>query len=1246
MKKKRVLNLRQPHLFKPSTVRRTTKPGATFNKDVKLSTLSDTNIESTSSFRYDQPGSGLKSTQEISIDYSKFEKHTFFNSAVSKVNIAFDRIVNEFPFDGTEREIEAFIDSLTGYEKHIFDSFPKNIGYLVFSGTVSGEAYHEGTYLKVNDKAGTSYPEFSKNKTGNSVINPGLSSFSIEMQIFPPAIVNDNQVICQMLSGTNGKFGNGGFTLGLSSSVSTSESTLIFAVVSGTTQLHATGTINKGQWNHVCATFNRSPGVGDLLLYASGNLIASSSDSADEMGTLSFNSVMPLYIGSGSAQSLVLQMEDPTDTEQSLWTPQQTFSGSIDEFRFFHKTRSTIDQKNTSLKEIYPDDEESLRLYFKFNEPSGSYSIPDVALDSSGNSLHTKITNFDSTNSRLTGSNTDWGVCMTAEKKFLSPILFPSFDNVRGLNADLLHSASLFDNQNPNIITKLIPPHYLEMGSEDQGFNSMTGSMGDMIKSNSVPGSSVIGSPQIMSAFLLIWAKYFDEMKIFIDHFSNLIHIDYDDIDTAADKFLPFVARYYGFDLPAIFSNTNPEQFIKGENIDGTYSVSPESLSYVQNQIWKRILINISEIRSAKGTRHSVEAVFRAAGIDPDSFFTIREYGGPTKRSLVGLRQSRKEVSTALSFTGSLAPWPDSTLETTSSDGLNSLMPIIRSPFLSGSRVEAGYPFARGGFNNAKYVAGEIVTHGTSTDGSDGLFTSGCFTYEGTYVFPRLVTGSYPVSQSLIRFQVTGSTTPSDRNGVIANLIVVSGASNTLTGSGSDLKLFVRPSFATTSEKSLEIALTGVNIFNGDHWYVSFGKVRSDSPHLDINPENAVSSSYFLRCARQSSGEIVETHQTSSFFMEISNRGATTNKSVLSSKVSTYNASGVFFVVGSQSFGDPSGNYFLNDESITPDGAARVTTFAGRLSRIRFWSKALESGEWKEHVRNFKSLGVKNPLVNFNFNTLSSGSFERLRIDATTDQRVTASNSQGEIEIFDFSKNSTINSEGSATPWIAADQSGSVSYYHLSGTGFEKNKSIIRPETFYYSFLSPRFDIGQTDNKVRIRSFKDADKLKNSNYAGSAPVYEVPPSDQPDDDTRFSIDYSAVKALDEDIMNIFSSLEFFDDALGQPNMMFDEYYPDIEQVRKIYFNRLVDKINVKKFFEIFKWFDTSFTSFIEQLIPRKTKFLGINYVIESHVLERHRFRYLFDDIYQPAGERERTFDVDTVLDIQATIDGIVDLSWG
>jgi len=135
-------------------------------------------------------------------------------------------------------------------------------------------------------------------------------------------------------------------------------------------------------------------------------------------------------------------------------------------------------------------------------------------------------------------------------------------------------------------------------------------------------------------------------------------------------------------------------------------------------------------------------------------------------------------------------------------------------------------------------------------------------------------------------------------------------------------------------------------------------------------------------------------------------------------------------------------------------------------------------------------------------------------------------------------------------------------------------------------------------------------------------MYEILPSEEPDDDDRFSIDFSTIRSLDEDIMNMFSSLDFFNSALGSPNLLFDDFYPDLEQLSDIYFNRLTKKLDIESYFDFFKWFDSSFSVMIEQLIPRKTNFLGVNFVIESHVLERNRFRYLFDDIYLQGFERD------------------------
>jgi hypothetical protein len=203
------------------------------------------------------------------------------------------------------------------------------------------------------------------------------------------------------------------------------------------------------------------------------------------------------------------------------------------------------------------------------------------------------------------------------------------------------------------------------------------------------------------------------------------------------------------------------------------------------------------------------------------------------------------------------------------------------------------------------------------------------------------------------------------------------------------------------------------------------------------------------------------------------------------------------------------------------------------------------------------------------------------------------------------------------------------SYYHFSGSGFAQNKSIIRPEQYEYSYLSPKFDQAETNHKVRIRSFiptTEEDQPftmpSQAPYATPAPVHELPAGEEPQDDPRFSIEFSCVQALDEDMLQLLSSLDFFDNAIGNPNLMFSEGYPDLESMREIYFNRLTEKVNFVKFFQFFKWFDTSFSALIEQMIPRKVVFFGVNFVIESHVFERSKYRYMSDEIYLSEGERE------------------------
>lgn len=1141
MSKSRLLKFNTPALFVPSKVRSVIDPGSPTGF-LDFNSVKDRNIGTTSSFRYDPPGAGLRSTQQLGVDYSEFRNHIFFQSAQVSTNVAFNELINRFPFDGTRKQIEEFVDSLTGYQKWIYDNFPKNKGYLLFSSS----------FVTVQDFAGSVFPTISSNQTGDSVLDPGTKSLTWEMWIALPDIVNDNQVVCQKLSGSNQ-----GISLFVSQSAVTSSADVVFTVTSASLTFETTASLTKGQFNHLVATYNRKPGVNKLQLYVNETLESETNTSLD-FGTIDFQT-SNLYIGSGSSCNV------PGGT----FTPQETFSGSLDEFRFFHDVRTPIQQEASARKSVYQD--ENLVLYFKFNEPSGTIgataadTVNSVVIDYSGNSLHSLITNYTSslrnTGSQLTNP-------MQYEDLSLSPVLFPNYQPIVDFNAELLTSASNYDASNPNLITRLIPRHYLLEGQALEAFDSEDGTIIDAYSGEDIPGSGELGQAQIIQSMLYITSQFFDEMKLYLDSFGKALNVSYDGIDAVPDQLLVKVAEYYGVTLPSLFDEASITQFINAEDLGVDYAVADQSLKSVQNQIWRRILVNLKDIIQSKGTLHSIKAFIRTLGIDPDSTFRIREFGGPTRKNLKNQYDIRTEVSTMLDMSGSDA--------------------LVVSPALSGTRVEIGFPDIAGTYVNKT----DSLIHGTSNSPSDGLLTSGSFTYEGFYRFP--INREYNAIQSLVRLEATGSdsTMFSGNPGVLANVVALSGTSK-------DIKLFARPSYNDTGTNSLEMVLSGVNVFDGNQWNVSFGRNRNDDPIEYLSSgstKSNISSSYFLRAARAERGRIIEEYVTQSFFQ--ANNSADLDAFEIIN--GTYNVSGAYFAIGSQSLntgGSTSYRYLNNTGSVTDD-TARGVTFQGKVGHMRFWSLGLLKEEWREHVINFKSLGVENPEYNFNFENTTTGSWGKIRVDTSTDQIVTESNSSGIIYFDDFSQNN----------------------YCLTGSGFEASKRVINPETFYFGYLTPKFDEASTSNKVRARGYLDPD-LAERRGAKFGVVNKIDANERPSDDTRFSINFSIIDALDQDIINLFASFEELDSALGSPELLYSPDYPGLEELRSIYFNRLTDKINLKSFFEFFKWFDKNIGNFISALVPRKTKFRGVNFVIESHMLERAKFENLNVDQYLNISQR-------------------------
>jgi len=1123
-----------------------------------LNDITGSNFENVNSFGYDPDGSGLKSTQQLNVDWTKFENHTFFMSAEAKVNLAFEQIINNYPFDGNRQEIENFFTNLTGFDKWVFDRFPKYKGQLHFSGTQIGEnpsngyASKLGTWIGVKDIQGALFPALSPNANAQtSVLNPkNGKSLSIELHLKVPEILtNGTQVLLQKIDSGY----NHGFSICLNSLASTTQGEIQFDVFSGSSGLTATTKINKGTFNHLCFVFDRNSKIGNIKIYNNESLV-SQSDKKSQINDLEINS-SDLIIGSGSQYYV----------NGVLINPQQTLSASIDELRIFHSVRTLEQQKLYAKKSIYST--EDLKLYYKFNEPPPPLSpisgdiTNSIILDSSGNSLHSYITNFLAV--LREDATQDNKSKMTYERNDMSPVLFPAQQDVVSLNVELLTSASSYDLENPNLITRLIPRHYLTEGAQSEGLSFAEENNNEPYSGNGIPGQGQINNVQVLLSLLYIWAKFFDEIKLFLDAFSTLRTVDYDINQSIPNNLLFDVAKHYGFYIPPIFNNSTIEQYLFAENIDplikGNESLSIRS---IQHEILRRILINLPAVIRSKGTQHSIKAFLRAVGIDPDSSMRFREYGGPNYRKLQNPRDLKSDITGIVTFISSS---------------------LVVSNYLSGSRIEPGYPKPQGTFVLAK--TSDFGYHGISNSKNDGLFTSGSWTFECDYKYNLLTVPLLSTTQSLARMCVTGSMFYHSP-GIVANLVAYYDKLPKLT-------LFLRPGNADAAPLfKLTLNLPKDTLFNGDIWNVSFGCDRNDS----IN--SIASSSYFIRAGTQNENDVLY-YTTSSYFYELDSTvpEQVTNLNVFRSldQTNNTNSSGSFICIGSnQNFKTFANANFLNNTDFATDSAARSSAFDGRAMKLRFWSKGLSEAEWIEHVRNYQSVGVNDPLTNFNYEKVASGSFEKLRLDSLTKQQIKKADVLGSIVFLDFSENKM----------------------DLSGSGFPTDVNCITPEIIRYTHLSPYFDEPITNEKIRVRGYNDEKLISQNLWASKTPVYEILRSEPPQDDVRFSIDFSLVDSLNRDIINMFSSFDELSNYIGRPELLFSPDYPDLEKLRNLYFNKLKTKLNFKAFMEFYSWFDSSISVFIQQLIPRKTFFKGSNFIIESHMLERNKHEYYYSDMYK------------------------------
>lgn len=1118
------------------------------------------------------------------IDFSKFENHVFFDSAVSKVNYAFHQVLNYFPLEENKSLVDDYFNNFDGYTKYIFDNkISKSKNALRFDGN---------SEINVKNSAGYifSLSETNKEKIGKKVFSPGAKQLNFDFWIYPdPTPPGDGKyVIFQCLSETGDAniFGSKGFTCFIESEklvFQISNEDLSNSETNKTIQFSkAKCSIELEKFSHISINVKTKLGKRVIEIFKNGVLETESIDSdvnspsGLDFSELDLSNNNTFSIGSAKSSHIVSNIINYS--ENLSLDNLSRFTGILDEFRFFHKTRTASTIVNESKRNIF--DQEDLVFCFRFNEPPGVYTNNNVVLDNSNNALHSIIkiqegdslvdASKESTNTLRDIASLNIATPLVFEDEIYSPVIFPEFQSNVTNNSSLLEEAAIYDEYNPNLIFKLMPTHYFINSAIDENFNTIYGD----IKKSFSPGRTQLGNIQLPNTYplvnlLVVWARFFDNIKIYLDTFTDLLKTSIHDA-TPNRPLLIRMCKLLGLEFKDLFDDTgilNKKYFSNDE-------LSDTKIDEVQNEIWKRILSSTNQFKVTKGTRQSIKSLIHSLGLNADQYFDIKEISDQqtfiSSDNVYDLKN--KQVSTkAFDFSKNTR---DFTLDTG----------------FFGNRIS----FVTDSIGNIRYEEDE---NENLIEVFNESFVKDSWTVEGYYRFNKENLFLMPLTQSLFRINATN--TPADPNAYsFDNSVFVfnvlfhkdkpANTSGRIIAIGNPCSNHLVGGVVTQSDK-VNIEVEDIDLQNGNIWHIALARKeleRGSEYTLFVNEvKNKDTTLEIVKKTQKTYEHIDDVSNTRfvSIFDDTFVATAADGNNLTFDK--NFNVS--VGLTKNNSTGLVGNDFSLhNNVTINSKVSNKEMKFFGHLIGINVWSKSLSEQEVLSHSKNFMSFSTELPHDDYSLMKTKKGL------------------------MYSFYAESFINN-------IAYD----LSQKNISTTIKVMNASAIESNllgnevvnlTSYVSSTKNLFGRLPLNNEnIIINSLEDEEKAKLLRIEKTPRFTQSATNTNKFSNSRvLSVEMSNVKHLNEDIDLYTASVDTVNSLVSNNDILYCESYQGLNDLSNTYFKRHTSsRIDNQPLVRIFRFCDNILNSMLKDFVPDNMIFFGTNYVIESHSLERHKYTY-------------------------------------
>ena len=259
-----------------------------------------------------------------------------------------------------------------------------------------------------------------------------------------------------------------------------------------------------------------------------------------------------------------------------------------------------------------------------------------------------------------------------------------------------------------------------------------------------------------------------------------------------------------------------------------------------------------------------------------------------------------------------------------------------------------------------------------------------------------------------------------------------------------------------------------------------------------------------------------------------------------------------------------------------------------QIGGVRAWFDYLDNDEIFQHNKDVLNYGTKKSIDGSNLYTIEDVQIpsQELTILNWDFDTVTTSDPSGEFEVEDITSGSTDTVYG----WI--DQI--IKREHKAkGAGFAFNASNVFSYEFIQAYKKQLPEVAYDAENIYIKGEQEI------NFSNDDDV----------SDNLFVMEKSPASLISEEMMKSFSSTLEFANLFGRSVERYRVEYKDLARARQLFFDKVESNMDFDKFFEYFKWIDSSISSMVNQLIPASANFAGgIVDVIEPHILERDKYQ--------------------------------------